>query len=753
MDRALCIHGHFYQPPRDDPWLGHILPEGSAAPSRHWNERICRESYAPLARARRLDGAGHITELVNCYEWMSFNVGPTLLTWLARSAPDTHARLLEADRKSLARLGHGNALAQVYHHVIMPLTTDVNKELEVTWAVDDFMARFGRAPEGMWLAETAVDTPTLETLAAAGIAFTILAPSQATDVSDDGQTWRAVDAGSLDIRRPYKVLLPSGRPMAVFFYHGPLSQAVAFDRLLADGEQFFRRLSGAAGPGLLALATDGETYGHHFTFGEMALAYVLDQARNGRDGLTLTNFATVLEKEPPRQYVRIREASAWSCAHGVERWRSDCGCTTGGHPGYNQRWRAPLRKALDTLDARLTAHFDATAKPLFADPRKALVAYGQVMAGSLSQEAYEAAHMAQGLSAADRGTAWKLLAMRKWGLSSLASCAWFFDEISRLEPVNGLTFALRAMELARETGMADPEPELAATLGAAVSNMPEMGTGRDIWESMVKPRRETPRSLVSQALLSLALTDRLPVDGSEATADWPGVSVAVRLTRQTAGNGLTGTAVIGYHLETARQTLAVEFHPAKGPDPFDGCVSLTPEGGDTEEGFCFQSLGLPVNKRQSLADAFARKAEETAFTAMLAQAAIGRRLVTELQEAQSTLNLAPLWLHLWPGLVWHDVFEVPLTGKRAALLRLFLLEAGRNSPVKNALEARLSDAMAQRIAGPDPDCATLTRLVARARELDLHPDWWPAQNALWERRPWAGKAAELAKALGFAGME
>ena len=247
MDRALCIHGHFYQPPRDDPWLGHILPEGSAAPSRHWNERICRESYAPLARARRLDGAGHITELVNCYEWMSFNVGPTLLTWLARSAPDTHARLLEADRKSLARLGHGNALAQVYHHVIMPLTTDMNKELEVAWAVDDFTARFGRAPEGMWLAETAVDTPTLETLAAAGIAFTILAPSQATDVSDDGQNWRPVDAGSLDIRRPYKVLLPSGRPMAVFFYHGPLSQAVAFDRLLADGEQFFRRLSGAAG--------------------------------------------------------------------------------------------------------------------------------------------------------------------------------------------------------------------------------------------------------------------------------------------------------------------------------------------------------------------------------------------------------------------------------------------------------------------------------------------------------------------------
>ena len=379
MQKALCIHGHFYQPPREDPWLGRILPEGSAAPWRHWNERICRESYAPLARARRLDGKGRIVELLNCYEWMSFNVGPTLLSWMARSAPDTLARLREADHKSLARLGHGNALAQIYHHVIMPLASKESKELEVAWAVDDFAAHFDRAPEGMWLSETAVDTPTLEVLAAAGIRFTILAPSQATAVSDDGKHWHDVDAGSLDISKPYKVLLPSGRPMAVFFYHGALSQAVAFDRLLADGEQFFRRLAGAAGPGLLALATDGETYGHHFHFGEMALAYVLDQARSGREGLSLTNFATFLETSPPTTYARIREASAWSCAHGVERWRSDCGCTTGGHAGYNQRWRAPLRRALDTLDAKITAHCAIAGRTLFTSAEIALREYGKVM--------------------------------------------------------------------------------------------------------------------------------------------------------------------------------------------------------------------------------------------------------------------------------------------------------------------------------------------------------------------------------------
>jgi hypothetical protein len=750
MDRALCIHGHFYQPPREDPWLGRILPEGSAAPSRHWNERICRESYAPLARARRLDGSGRILELFNCYEWMSFNAGPTLLSWMARSAPETYARILEADRESAKRLGHGNALAQIYHHVIMPLASDLDKELEVAWAVEDFRARFGRDPEGMWLSETAVDTPTLEVLAASGIRFTILAPSQATAVSDDGANWRGVDAGSLDIRRPYKVALPSGREMAVFFYHGPLSQAVAFERLLADGEQFFRRLSGAAGEGLLSLATDGETYGHHFTFGEMALAYVLDQARSGRDGLTLTNYATFLEADWPRRFVRIREASAWSCAHGVERWRSDCGCTTGGHPGYNQKWRAPLREALNLLKARLDAHFFAMGKPLFADARQALVAYGKVLAGSLTPDAFEAAQFAPKLSKAARGTAWKLMSMQAWGLSSFASCAWFFDEISRLEPVNGLTFALRATELARATGMADPEPEVTAILAKARSNDPEMGNGADIWEHMVRPRRETPKSLVTQALVTLSLEDRLPTAGDHATADWPGVSVTVRLDDPEAG-ARPGEVSIRYALETATEDFAVSFRPSPTPDPFDGCVTMVASGGGPEEGVCFRDVGLPVNKRQSLADAFARHAEKGYFAEVLAQAATARRLVTELQEAQTTLTLAPLWLHLWPGLLWHEVFDLPLPEKRQALLRLFLREAGHNSPIKAALEARLAAETARRIAAPDPDCRKLAKLVARCNDLDLHPDWWAAQNALWERRPFAGTAAELARALGFAG--
>jgi alpha-amylase/alpha-mannosidase (GH57 family) len=281
-----------------------IFPEGSAAPALHWNERICRESYAPLAFARRLDGEGRIIEIMNCYEYMSFNFGPTLLAWMERHAADVYERVLEGDKKSLARLGHGNAIAQIHHHVIMPLATDLDKRAEIAWALADFEARFGRAAEGMWLSEAAVDTRTLELLAQAGVKFTILAPRQAMQVADIGRdNWTGANEGNLDIRRPYLVELPEGRSIAVYFYDGPLSQAVAFEGLLRHGDRFWGRLSSLAGEGLLALATDGETYGHHFKFGEMALAFALSQGRDGVNGVSLSNYAAYLAANPPRRQI------------------------------------------------------------------------------------------------------------------------------------------------------------------------------------------------------------------------------------------------------------------------------------------------------------------------------------------------------------------------------------------------------------------------------------------------------------------
>jgi len=581
MDRFLCIHGHFYQPPREDPWLGAVLPEGSAAPSANWNERICRESYAPLSRARRLDGAGRIMDIFNLYEWISFNFGPTLCRWMESRAPETLARVVEGDRAGLTRLGHGNALAQVCHHVILPLASDLDKHLEVGWAVADFRHRFGRDPEGMWLSEAAVDTASLEVLAENGIRFTVLAPCQAAFVADlDGGNRRAVSEWDMDISRPYRAVLPSGRYVDIFFYHGGLSQAVAFERLLADGENFWRRLSGAAGPGLLALATDGETYGHHFQFGEMALAYVMAQAASGRDGLSPTNFGAYLAKHPPQHRVWLREPSAWSCVHGVERWRSDCGCTNGEHPGYNQKWRGPLRAALDLLKAEVDAHYFSAAGGLFHDPKAALLAYGEVLCGAMDKAGFEAARFVPGLAADKRSLAWTLLSMQRFAVSSFASCAWFFDELTRIEPVNALTYALRAMDLARETGMADPEARFLAELEKAESNDPAMGNGRDVWNNLVAPRRATAKTLALQTFLTLEAEDRLPVPGGPGQAvAWPAVTAAVRLDAAADGHGHTGTFSLDWTLESRLEQYGVSLTIAQGGGLFGGPAAPSRPGG------------------------------------------------------------------------------------------------------------------------------------------------------------------------------
>ncbi|WP_235956954.1 DUF3536 domain-containing protein [Fundidesulfovibrio magnetotacticus] len=746
-DNFLCIHGHFYQPPREDPWLGTILPEGSAAPWLNWNQRITRESYAPLARARRLDGSSRITEVMNCYEWMSFNAGPTLLHWMAQTDPDTLRLMVEADRASAKRLGHGNAMAQVYHHQILPLASQLDKELEVAWAVDDFTARFGRAPEGMWLAEAAVDTASLEVLARAGIAFTVLAPRQARAVGplEDGAL-TPVDQGSLDIRRPYLVRLPSGRHISVFFYDGPLSQAVAFERLLADGGDFWRRLAGASGPGLTALATDGETYGHHFTFGEMALAYVLDQAREGRGGPRLTNFAAFLADNPPTRRVELHEPSSWSCAHGVERWRSDCGCTDGGHPGWRQTWRGPLRKALQDAKDAADQHFFQRGALCFKDPREALTRYGRVLSGLATPEAFARDHFLERLPAPEQDAAWKLLAMQQWGLASLASCAWFFDEISRIEPVNAMTYALRALELMRRTGGPDMEAPFAEALRQAPSNLPEYGDGAGVLRACALPRRETPASLTAQALWTLWAEDRLPAPGASARVAWPGVAVTVTPSAPGAGK-----VSIAWNLEPAPDEASYRWTPPPSDpdparDPLSLPVTVTHPGGEES----FVPRALPVNKRQALADAFARRAAQRAWDAGKAAMAVGANLVTELQEAQTTMTLAQLWAGQWTHLAWAWLNGLEIEGKRLELLKLFLGQCSGDPREREALMERVCAHALALAASDAPDWTALSLLVERARSLGLPEDWWSVQNLLWDLGLHHGAGRDFARQLGFA---
>ena len=423
-DRCICIHGHFYQPPRENPWLETVERQDSAYPYHDWNERVTAECYAPNAASRILDERGRILRITNNYSRISFNYGPTLLSWLERHDPETYRLILAADSESRDAFGgHGSAMAQAYNHLIMPLANERDKQTQVAWGVADFRHRFGREPEGMWLPETAVDTDSLEALAAHGIKFTVLAPHQASRVramagKDATQAWRDVRGGRIDPTMPYLCRLPSGRSIVLFFYDGPVSRAVAFEGLLSNGIGFAERLAGLFFDGrkraqLVHIATDGESYGHHHRFGEMALSYALHHIE--AKGLArLTNYGFYLEQHPPTHEVEILENTSWSCAHGVERWQSDCGCHSGRGGGWNQQWRRPLRVALDWLRDTVAPLFEYRGREILRDPWAARDAYiGVVLDRSPeSVERFLAAHAARPLTEADKVTALRLLELQ-----------------------------------------------------------------------------------------------------------------------------------------------------------------------------------------------------------------------------------------------------------------------------------------------------------------------------------------------------
>jgi alpha-amylase/alpha-mannosidase (GH57 family) len=462
-DKWVCIHGHFYQPPRENPWLEAIEPQPSAHPYHDWNDRITAECYRPNTAARVVDGHGSIIQIVDNYQRMSFNFGPTLLSWLEKHAPDVHAAVVDADRASRDRFdGHGSAMAQAYNHMIMPLASPRDRVTQVRWGIADFKARFRRPPEGMWLPECAVDTPSLEVLAAEGILFAVLAPHQAKSWRPPGGEWRttAVDPG-----RAYKYKLPSGRSIDLFFYDGQTAQAVAFERLLSDGHQIIARMTGrppAEGPEptLCHIATDGETYGHHHRYGDMALAWALSQVEQGWNGTRLTNYAEFRVKVPATWEVKIHENSSWSCAHGISRWREDCGCNSGGHPGWNQKWRRPLRDALDWLRDQAAAALDSVGGMLFKDPWAARDAYIDVLlGGDEARDAFLAKHASHALSAEERVRALSLMEMARHAMLMFTSCGWFFDELSGIETVQCMQYAARAAELIESVGGDAVEPE------------------------------------------------------------------------------------------------------------------------------------------------------------------------------------------------------------------------------------------------------------------------------------------------------
>ncbi|CDE87929.1 TPA: glycoside hydrolase [Candidatus Gastranaerophilales bacterium HUM_20] len=517
-DIFLTIHGHFYQPPRENPWLEAIELQDSALPFHDWNERINKECYNPNSVSKIVDSRNRILDVVNNYEYMSYNFGPTLLSWMEQFAPLTYERIIKADIESIPEHnGHGNALAQVYNHIIMPLANEEDKQTQVKWGIRDFEYRFGRKPEGMWLAETAVDDDTLRVLEENGIKFTILSPYQAAKFRKKGEKeWTDVSWGNIDPARSYRYYIKSapGKYIDLFFYDGAISRSVAFDELLKDGNKFSKRLKEGVSecrdyPQLINIATDGESYGHHTKFGDMALAYVL-KIKAKDEGFTITNYGEYLEKYRSDCEVDIKQASSWSCFHGVGRWKEDCGCSTGGHPGWNQKWRKPLRDALDYLRDELVNIYEDHGKKYFNnDVWEVRNKYVDVILdrGDMNVRKFQQENFLPNLSDEDKVRAMELLEIQRQSMLMYTSCGWFFSEISGIETVQIMKYAARAMQLAAKFTDKNIEEHFLNILAEAKSNIPEHGTGKDIFERFVKPSIVTAKQIASLWALSSLYQD------------------------------------------------------------------------------------------------------------------------------------------------------------------------------------------------------------------------------------------------------
>lgn len=511
--KYVCIHGHFYQPPRENAWLEFVEYQESAHPYHDWNERVNAEAYAPNAASRILDDNKMITDIVNNYAKISFNFGPTLLSWMEHQDPNTYKAILEADKISQKYFGgHGNAIAQSHSHVIMPLANRKDKETQVKWGIQDFERRFERKPEGMWLSETAVDTETLEVLAENDIKFTLLAPRQAHAIRKVGaKEWNYIEPSSIDPRRPYLCKLPSGKSIALFFYDGNVAQDVAFRNLLMSGKGFASRIvetldGSSLEPQLAHIATDGESYGHHHRYGDMALADCMDYIEK-HNLAKLTNYGEYLEKFPPQYEVKIYDNSSWSCVHGVERWRSNCGCHTGGQAGWTQEWRAPLRAALDWLRDELIVIYEQAASKLLKDPWAARNDFIQVIMdrSDESVDAFLRKHAKNGTwTHAQKVQILRLSEMQRNAMYMYTSCGWFFTEVSGLETTQILQYACRTIYYARQVANAELEPHFVKLLSFAKSNLPEHKDGAEIYRKFVLPVQVgLKRTGMHYAILSL----------------------------------------------------------------------------------------------------------------------------------------------------------------------------------------------------------------------------------------------------------
>jgi alpha-amylase/alpha-mannosidase (GH57 family) len=789
LPKFITVHGHFYQPPRENPWLEAVETQASAHPWHDWNERIAAECYAPNTAARRVGAGNRILDIVDNYEKISFNIGPTLASWLEGQRPDVYTKILEADRRSRrARGGHGNAIAQVYNHVIMPLATRRDKVTQVRWGIEDFRHRFGRDPEGMWLAETAVDRESLNVLADAGIKFTILAPHQAARVRPLGaEAWDQVGEG-VDPSRAYLWRSAAGPTLALFFYDAPIARAIAFEDALTRGEVLAERLrsgfaAGRSWPQLVHCATDGESYGHHAKFGEMALAAALELIE--REGSTaLTNYGAFLAGYPPTHEAEVRDNTSWSCAHGVERWRADCGCRT--RPDQHQRWRGPLRETLDWLRDQVDLLFESRAGALLKDPWEARDDYIRVVLDRSAnvRADYLARHQRRALDDVEQVTAIRLLELERQRLLMYTSCGWFFDEISRLEPVQVLRYAAMAIQYVRGLGGGALEAEFLRRLARAPSNLPELGDGAAVYRRFVRPAVVDSRRVVAHYAISSLFENYREEQrlysytarrlDAQVDADRGSTLRIGRVCVQSVVTGETNTAVYA--------VLHYGAHDVHcGLRGFDSVEAYNEMAADLRRQFARGSLSDVVHaldryfpgEPHTLRDLF--EDERRQILAHIAERALEegdeaygrvwnehRALVRYLREMEAPVPevLTAVARRVLVRSLAAELRDVEESGVvpdgaldllgQARELGLTLDLTTANAPMRRAV-ARAMDVLAN---DPTPAQARLTlALVDRAWRLGVWFGFWDTQNRffeIWRARPEARPALRpLAERLGF----
>ncbi|OHD30339.1 MAG: hypothetical protein A2Y31_13080 [Spirochaetes bacterium GWC2_52_13] len=492
----LIFHGHFYQPPRENPLVEIIPKQPSAKPYQDWNERIYDDCYRANAFSRYLDGYGHVRDIVNNYEYISYNFGPTLLIWMEKHHPETYRKILDADKKSLDRLGHGNAMAQAYNHTILPLASPTDAQTQILWGIDDFTRRFNRAPEGMWLPETAIDSHTIDLLATAGIQFVVLSPWQCKKIENTDGTWKQVHGNDVPYQHAYILEGAHGGKLSAFFYHPELASSISFGHMLRDADAMYRTLEELGrkdSPALIHTATDGEIYGHHEPYGDMALAALIRKVHDGKI-FNLTNYATFLEKHPARLGAILHQGedgrgTSWSCSHGVSRWYKDCGCHTGGEEGWNQAWRSPLREAFDLLGTEIDSIFNREVSALFhhqVDPQRLLHGYSEVLGGFTDVGSFiQQWEKESGIPVEDHRKLAELLEGQRFKQYVFTSCGWFFSDISGIEPRQNIHYAVRAIDLYQRFSETDLLGLVLPILGKAKSNRKHDGSGQTIAKSFV----------------------------------------------------------------------------------------------------------------------------------------------------------------------------------------------------------------------------------------------------------------------------